>query len=211
MSTVGAFGVVILGNYRGTKVAVKRVLPPVIKGVGSKGSLTMSASADLALAQSGEIQTSKPASANGGTNAKGGPRVKTVTIKATEATDQKSGDPLVSSGNVRAFGSVSGSNTDWERLLCMRHSDNDVFKIIESATASSNGNGTFSRSASSQSHVIRRCVPMWMRWDEHSVRIREFQTEMRLISRLRVSMTICCGLLSPVAWPTDSFSCVIDL
>jgi hypothetical protein len=31
-STSGAFGVVILGQYRGTKVAVKRVLPPVIKG-----------------------------------------------------------------------------------------------------------------------------------------------------------------------------------
>jgi predicted Ser/Thr protein kinase len=46
----GGFGVVVLGQYRGTKVAVKRVLPPALKrakassglsGSGSMGSVNV--------------------------------------------------------------------------------------------------------------------------------------------------------------------------
>lgn len=51
----GAFGVVVLGQYRGTKVAVKRVLPPKIMGGGSRGSLTLTASERQTLTNSVEI------------------------------------------------------------------------------------------------------------------------------------------------------------
>jgi hypothetical protein len=183
----GAFGVVILGQYRGTKVAVKRVLPPMIKRGGSQGSLAMSDSVDKTHATSSEIHlVSKPAPAKGGKNSRRGSGPKTVKINAAEATDLESGDSFVKGGNPKTSGSMSGSNKDWERLMSMDHSDNDMLRVLESATASGHDSVTFFGSVSTN-RVVLRYIPMWMRWDEHSVRIREFQTEMRLISRLRVS------------------------
>ena len=191
-------------------MAVKRVLPPIIKSAGSKGSFGMSDSGDKAHTNGSEIHlVNKPVPAKGGKDSRRGSGPKTVKINSAEATDLESGDSLVKSGNLKTSGSMSGSNRDWEKLISMRHSDNDVLRILESATASSHDSGTFFGSVSKNQYVLRY-IPMWMRWDEHSVRIREFQTEMRLLSRLRVCMPIRFELLH-VQLQTDSFSYVITL
>jgi hypothetical protein len=169
-------------------VAVKRVLPPVVRGVGSKGSLK--SSDDAFRSGSAEIHDVKGTSNKEGTVPRRGSAGKSVRISTENAVDLESGDSISKIGGTKAGGSVSGSNKDWEQLLNLRHSDNDILRVLESATGSSHGSDTVLGSVS-KNHVVLRYVPLWMRWDEHSVRIREFQTEMRMISRLRVSVASC--------------------
>ena len=180
----GAFGVVILGQYRGTKVAVKRVLPPFIKGSGSKANLMMDEIAEQKSSNNTRRKHGKASSRNDRPKAR--QRIsKFATVNENELPDLESGHSLATRGHGRASASMSGSSNDWERLLNMRHIDNDTLRVLESATAFRNGSGTFQGSVS-KSQVILRYIPMFMRWDAQSTRIREFHSEMRLISRLRV-------------------------
>jgi serine/threonine protein kinase len=179
-------------------VAVKRVLPPIIKGHGSNGSLKSPSREDGAHSGSAEIHDVKATTKNEGTAPRRGNRGKSVRINTENAVDLESGNSLSKIGGTKAGGSLSGSNKDWEQLLNLRHSDNDILRLLESATGSSHGSDTVLGSVS-KNHIVLRYVPLWMRWDEHSVRIREFQTEMRMISRLRVSVASC------MTYPNHSF------
>jgi serine/threonine protein kinase len=76
------------------------------------------------------------------------------------------------------------SSTDWSKLLNMHHNDN-VLKILESATASNHGSSSWEVSLSSHQGIISRNIPLWMKFDEHSRLKKDFINEMRLLSRLR--------------------------
>ena len=206
----GAFGVVILGQYRGTKVAVKRVLPRFTRGAGSKPSLD----------RSDEIVQQQNSNCNESPNSKPSPKYRRAKARESSSTsklgkvnddvavDLESGESIATRGHGKASASMNGSSNDWERLLNMRHIDNDTLRVLESATAVRNGSDTFQGSVS-QSQVILRYIPMFMRWDAQSTRIREFHAEMRLISRLRVRMNIVT-MLGIVTMPDDLHCCVVD-
>ena len=205
----GAFGVVILGQYRGTKVAVKRVLPPFTTGAGSKPSLDRSDEI---------VQQQNYSNCNESPNGKPSPKYRRAKARESTSTsklgkvnddvavDLESGESIATRGHGKASASMSGSSNDWDRLLNMRHIDNDTLRVLESATAVRSGSDTFQGSVS-QSQVILRYIPMFMRWDAQSTRIREFHTEMRLISRLRVRMKKFT-LLGVITMPDDSHCCV---
>ena len=170
-------------------MAVKRVLPPFIKGAGSKASLASSneivqqKSSNNADRHSGNPSSTKIR--NPARGRKPNSELGHVDDDDDDAVDIESGDSSSKNRHIRASASMSGSSNDWERLLNMRHIDNDTLRVLESATAFRNGSDTFQGSVS-QSQVILRYIPMFMRWDAQSTRIREFHSEMRLISRLRV-------------------------
>ena len=189
LRTSGAFGVVILGQYRGTKVAVKRVLPPFIKGAGSKASLDGSDEiAEQKNSKITESHTSRPTSKNSSAKERQESLNFTLAnVSDDEATDLESGDSLSSRGQIKANTSMSGSSNDLERQLNMRHVDNNALSILQTVSVFRNGSDT-SKGSVSRRKVILRHIPMFMRWDAHSTRIREFHAEMRLISRLRVRM-----------------------
>ena len=205
----GAFGVVILGQYRGTKVAVKRVLPPFTTGAGSKPSLDRSDEI---------VQQQNYSNCNESPNGKPSPKYRRAKARQqgsnsklsisrhNVAVDLESGESIATRGHGKASASMSGSSNDWDRLLNMRHIDNDTLRVLELATAVRSGSDTFQGSVS-QSQVILRYIPMFMRWDAQSTRIREFHTEMRLISRLRVRMKKFT-LLGVITMPDDSHCCV---
>jgi ABC-type phosphate/phosphonate transport system substrate-binding protein len=180
----GGFGVVILGEYRGTKVAVKRVLPP------SNGSKSPSSSLT---SESDEKEVNmEPTSSNG--LSKYPKRRQSVTdkrkIKFRDDSTAVSGDiesqttkKITNNGSHSCSGSSLG---DWDRLFNGRHSSNDMLKLLESATLSDHGSGSFSgRYSSSKSGVLQRRLPLCLRFDQHSRRISEFVNEMRMLSRLR--------------------------
>ena len=180
----GGFGVVILGQYRGTKVAVKRVLPPV-KSRGHSGSLRSGRSEG---AESEEIMgVDRGPQTKGAKKNKDKEKDKTKAVKFGESPRDLESQSVSKSHSRLLGGSYCGSNNDWEKLLMMHHSGNDVFKIMDSATTSDHGSGgVFDGSAiGSRSSVMMRCLQMWLRLDEHSRRVGEFVNEMRLLSRLR--------------------------
>ena len=190
---------------------MKRVLPPINNGPGSKGSLDRSdemaehKSSNSAESRSGEpssyFRRAKVGRRPNSKSANGNPSSKNSIASGRErslkaklayftgndgkATDLEAADSFSVQGIVEGSASMSGSNNDWERLLNMRHVDNDTLSILKSATAFRHGNDT-SQGRVSQRQVILRYIPMFMRWDAQSTRIREFHSEMRLISRLRV-------------------------
>ncbi len=180
----GGFGVVILGQYRGTKVAVKRVLPPTKSLKGhiisiSSGENVGVESVDVATGASTSIEAKKMSKK---TKQDGKNRVKFG--EATNSGDIES-QRVCKSGSVQIQGSMSGSNKDWERFIMMHHSDNNILKILESATSSDHGSGDMLKGSASKSMVLLKYLPMWLRFDAHSRRVSEFVNEMRMLSRLR--------------------------
>jgi guanylate cyclase len=176
----GGFGVVILGEYRGTKVAVKRVLPPAKVKLGSR---SLTSSGHNFGGTSGEIPAASIQS--NGTVRKSNKGTKNVKF-GEDSGDIESQHTASNSGSMQLRGSFSGSNKEWERLMAMDQSDNDILRILESATASDHGSSAFySGSVSATQHFIIRWLPMGLRFDEHSKRVTEFVTEMRMLSRLR--------------------------
>ena len=77
-------------------------------------------------------------------------------------------------------GILSGRN--WESYLMDDHKYNSALKILESATLSGSGSGLDMGMASRRS-FMSEIIPLWMRFDEHSRLRREFQNEMRMLSR----------------------------
>jgi hypothetical protein len=69
--------------------------------------------------------------------------------------------------------------------MMLHHSNNDIIKLLESATSSDHGTGSMFDESTSKHWVLLRFLPMWLRFDEHSRRVNEFVNEMRLLSRLR--------------------------
>jgi len=185
----GGFGVVILGQYRGTKVAVKRVLPPVKDKRGnSTSSLSGSGegSANI-IGTKGSVEIGSEDAPKNKTNKKKDKSKDGKNVKFGENSGDIESATISKSGSIQLRGSISGSNRDWERLLMMGHTtDNDILRILESATASDHGSDIGAmRSATASQSVFLKILPMWMRFDEHSRRVSEFVTEMRLLSSLR--------------------------
>ena len=87
--------------------------------------------------------------------------------------------------SVQMTGSVSGSNKDWERLMMLHHSNNDILKLLESATSSDHGSGSMFEGSVTKHSILLKFLPMCLRFDEHSRRVNEFVNEMRMLSRLR--------------------------
>ena len=178
----GGFGIVILGQYRGTKVAVKRVLPPSKLSKGYSGSLTSGQNTGF---ESGEISADKLNFKSGSTSMEA---KKTSRVKFGQATsdgDIESQPTVSKSGSVQMRGSMSGSNKDWERMMMDHHSGNNILKLLASATMSGQNSGGMLDRSASKSVVLLRCLPMCLRYDAHSRRVTEFVNEMRLLSRLR--------------------------
>jgi hypothetical protein len=186
----GGFGVVILGVYRGTQVAVKRVLPPKKSPKMSKESTTSGQSSDFI-----EYETTGPTSeksASRENRKKRGNKSphddKKTHVKfgsAMKTDDIESQQSIAKSSSMQMKGSVSGSNKDWEKLLTFHHSSNDIIKLLESATSSDHGSGSMFEESVSKHSVLLRFLPLWIRFDEHSRRVNEFVNEMRMLSRLR--------------------------
>ncbi len=173
----GGFGVVILGQYRGTKVAVKRVLPPSKSSKDHGGSITSGdndgvGSTEIAVANSKSMEAKR-----------------TPCKSKKEAKNRVKFGDATHSGDIEtqalSKSSQSGSNKDWERLMIMHHSDNDILKILESATSSDHGSGSMFDRSASKSVLLLRYLPMWLRFDAHSRRVSDFVNEMRMLSRLR--------------------------
>ena len=164
----GGFGVVILGQYRGTKVAVKRVLPPKSR----RGSTTRGSVAGAGTSVSGVIDLNNTSSMSDTAQ-------RTVGIEETNSTGVDIENPSRSK---------SMSSTSWERHFCdVKHFGNPL-KVIESATLSNHGSSDAIRSqslAESSVQFMARFLPEGLRFDKHSKAKREFVNEMRLLSRLR--------------------------
>mmetsp|Transcript_6825 Transcript_6825/g.12470 ORF Transcript_6825/g.12470 Transcript_6825/m.12470 type:complete len:772 (-) Transcript_6825:97-2412(-) len=213
----GGFGVVVLGQYRGTKVAVKRVLPPAkIRNGSSKlgsgsGLHSGSFSGSLEIKKNGSVELDPK---------KAKEQAKAEKKQAKAEKKAAKGKDGTTSGKVK-FGENSGdieegvvkpsrdsmvletsSNTDWENLLHMHQSDN-VLKLLESATASNHGSGTWGESYGSHRSVMHRVCPLWLQFDEHSRLKKDFIVEMRLLSRLRhpCITTVMGAVIAPTVDP----------
>ena len=167
----GGFGIVILGQYRGTKVAVKRVLPP--KGIGSRrGSINGSINGSMTI--------------KGSVDDMGSAEVK----KDTRRGSKKRGSVTIDPNDSGSDGDIEAprSSMSWERnFFAMRH-DGNTLKLLESATLSNHGSSSAVRRVSiaeSSVNFVSRFLPDALRFDEHSKLKREFISEMRLLSRLR--------------------------
>ncbi len=173
----GGFGVVILGQYRGTKVAVKRVLPPSKTSKDHGGSTTSGenngmGSTEIALGNSNSI----------GAKTKS---VKTIPGAKNRVTFGNATNSSDIESQAISKTSQSGSKKDWERLMMMQHSSNDILKLLESATSSDHGSGSMFDGSVSKSVLLLRYLPMCLRYDAHSRRVADFVNEMRMLSRLR--------------------------
>lgn len=195
----GGFGVVILGVYRGTKVAVKRVLPPVKMTTGGSSGLQPSESQNdviecegighgsekLDSHQTTKKKDSKSKHHNNKSSVQFGSSTNSTDIESQQAMGTTYSVLMQTQTQMQAQGSVSGSNKDWEKLMAFHHSNNDIIKLLESATSSDHGTGSMFDGSDSKHHVLKRFLPMWLRFDAHSRRVNEFVNEMRLLSRLR--------------------------
>ncbi|KAG7367710.1 adenylate and guanylate cyclase catalytic domain containing protein [Nitzschia inconspicua] len=211
----GGFGVVVLGEYRGTKVAVKRVLPPSKK---SRGSSRLGSGASDGL-QSGSFQTGSPEI---GTSNNSSIKIAPSNTKKQQKNKDKknTNDDGKKTEKEVKFGEDSGdieegtkknrkeslvlssSKTDWESLLHMHQSDN-VLKLLESATASDHGSGTWGDGYGSHQSMASKVCPLWLQFDEHAKLKKDFIVEMRLLSRLRhpCITTVMGAVIAPTVDP----------
>jgi guanylate cyclase len=208
----GAFGVVVLGQYRGTKVAVKRVLPPDDDAT-RRGSSQMSGSVSIdsgnksprkANAKNAKDKRQRKESkgdekqADKAVRSKGGEEQEDKAVKFKKQSSL-AGDIEAPSEHKRD--SISASNKKWEELLQMNQNDN-VLKILESATASNHGSSSIVNSYSG-SNSSTNFIPLWLKFDEHSRLKKDFINEMRLLSRLRhpCITTVMGAVIAPTVDP----------
>ncbi|KAG7349928.1 adenylate and guanylate cyclase catalytic domain containing protein [Nitzschia inconspicua] len=207
----GGFGVVVLGEYRGTKVAVKRVLPPAKKSRGSSGlgsgtsdglhsGSLQTGSLEIGKTKNSSIEiTSKKAKRQQkNKNTKNGDGTTEKEVKF----DETSGDIEEGTKKNRESLVLSSSKTDWESLLHMHQSDN-VLKLLESATASDHGSGTWGEGYGSHQSMASKVCPLWLQFDEHARLKKDFIVEMRLLSRLRhpCITTVMGAVIAPTVDP----------
>jgi serine/threonine protein kinase len=157
----GAFGVVLLADYRGTKVAIKRVLPlqpkAKVRGTGSVASVPSNKSVpDLVEANSDP---------EGGTQSAGSSRRECINTGGDES----------SSAGFDFLGTMSRRQKGLQRWLPSFFSGNATRSNLSILGTASGGSTT---TKSWLGMIFPRC-------DENSRRQEEFLTEMRLLSRLR--------------------------
>lgn len=176
----GAFGVVVLGQYRGTKVAVKRVIPA--QNAPAKPNNTLSS-----MDSKGNNRNS-----NRGSVFKASKRFsQKLKVDPTTFQDEPQGDVEAPAGNkMDGSASVSVSRAhdgDWTNMILGDDNYGSAIKILENATlagAADNMSISMGRGSGGSSNK-RHWLPLFMRWDEHSKLRKEFVSEMRLLSRLR--------------------------
>lgn len=167
----GAFGVVLLAEYRGTKVAIKRVLP-MQKVKSRSGSTSMAKSQDNDQDNAHEIgeedvenQANSPTSA-GVTDSLGAKRGSLTSGSRTSSND------LDFLGGL----SIGNKKTFLRRWLPALFPD-------ETSRYNLNVLGTVSGGSTSTTRsLFRMCLP---KCDEVTRRQNEFMAEMRLLARLR--------------------------
>ncbi|KAG7339958.1 adenylate and guanylate cyclase catalytic domain containing protein [Nitzschia inconspicua] len=210
----GGFGVVVLGQYRGTKVAVKRVLPPSKKRKGSSrhGSNTsdglhsgclQSGSLEIDKSKSFSIEMdSKKTRAQPKKKDKKNGKDKNENPEKEVKFGETSGDIEEGAKKSRESLILSSSKTDWEKLLHMHQSDN-VLRLLESATASNHGSGTWGEGYGSHQSLASQVCPLWLQFDEHARLKQDFIVEMRLLSRLRhpCITTVMGAVIAPTVDP----------
>lgn len=168
----GGFGVVILGDYRGTKVAVKRVLPPteMRRGSSKRGSVKM------------------PSSVMESTSAKRAIMVGSGGDEDVNVVkDSLSSDVEAQTAPTK---SIKSSSVSWEASFFNgKNLRSNPLKMLASATLSVGDSNSLKmrRTSIAESSVffVNRVLPEFLRFDEHTKQKREFVAEMRLLSRLR--------------------------
>jgi hypothetical protein len=160
----GAFGVVLLADYRGTKVAIKRVLPlqpkAKVRGTGSVASVLSNKSV--------------PDLVEGSIDPEAG--TQSVGSSGRETRESSNADESSSAGFDFLGGmSMSRRQKGLQRWLPSFFSDNMTRSNLSILGTASGGSTT---SKSLLGMILPRC-------DENSRRHEEFLTEMRLLSRLR--------------------------
>ncbi|KAG7344748.1 family 3 adenylate cyclase [Nitzschia inconspicua] len=206
----GGFGVVVLGEYRGTKVAVKRVLPPSKKSRGSSGTSVGLHSGCL---HTGSVEIGKSINSSLEIDSKMAKKQQKKKDKKKEKNEEVKPEKEVKFGEnsidieegankSRETYVLSSSKTDWESLLHMHQSDN-VLKLLESATASNHGSGTWGDGYSSHRSLVSKVFPLWLQFDEHAKLKKDFIVEMRLLSRLRhpCITTVMGAVIAPTVDP----------
>lgn len=164
----GAFGVVLLAEYRGTKVAIKRVLPKQRKKSRS-GSMSMEKKQESVQSNDNDVEKDMY-SPNGSVDDSLGMRCGSFQPSTT-------GSRRTSSHELDFLGGLSVGNK--RTLLCR------WFPFLfpdEIARYNMSVLGTVSGGSNATRSLLWRCVP---RCDEDSRRQNEFIAEMRLLSRLR--------------------------
>lgn len=161
----GAFGVVLLADYRGTKVAIKRVLPlqPKVKTKGT-GSV-QSVPSDKA----GRDMVEPNIDPESGLQFGSSRRQPSATSSADE--DESSSDDFEFLGGL----TMARQQNMLQRWLPSFFADNSTRSKLNILGTASGGSAT---PRSLLGMILPRC-------DENSRRHEEFLTEMRLLSRLR--------------------------
>jgi hypothetical protein len=159
----GAFGVVLLADYRGTKVAIKRVLPlqqnAKVRGTGSVASVPSNKSV--------------PDLVEGNSD----PEAGTQSVGSSKRETSNADEDESSSAGFDFLGGMSMSRRQkgLQRWLPSFFSDNMTRSNLNILGTASGGSTT---SKSLLGMILPRC-------DENTRRHEEFLTEMRLLSRLR--------------------------
>lgn len=173
----GSFGVVLLAEYRGTQVAIKRVLPmPKPKAGGSRtGSrLSIGNASNDSKSQAAPGSGSVDIEAHGAGADSFDPY---TSVGSRNGGCSKSGGSVSSDDELDFLGhlSVGRSRSKWAKLFPWLFPDHDSYNASIL--------GTVSETQGSTRHNVMRALCPWM--DANYRRQQEFVVEMRLLSRLR--------------------------
>ncbi|CAJ1961059.1 unnamed protein product [Cylindrotheca closterium] len=163
----GAFGVVLLAEYRGTKVAIKRVLP-MQKVKSRSGSMSMGKGQET-------NQDTSEEDVENQADSKSSPAVEDSSLGARRGS--LTSGSRTSSNELDFLGGLSIGN---KKTLLRR-----LFPYLfpdETSRYNLNVLGTASGGSTTTKSVLRMCLP---HCDEATRRQNEFMAEMRLLSRLR--------------------------
>lgn len=168
----GAFGVVLLAEYRGTKVAIKRVLP-LQKARTKSGSMSMGQSPDLNPETIEEDVEQQANSTNSQVPTDSfGVRHGSLMPSVTTGSKTSSDDELDFLGGL----SIGQKKTLMRRLFPYLFPDETSRYNLNVLGTASGGSGSTQRS------LLWKCLP---KCDDATRRKNEFMAEMRLLSRLR--------------------------
>lgn len=157
----GAFGVVLSAEYRGTKVAIKRVLP-----TKEKRRISKSGSVDALSKENLDEEVEKDDIEDGSRDSIGR---RSITV---------SGDSKTSTNQLDFLGRMSFGREEsrFRRWLPFLYKENSTSRV----------NSMILGTVSGSSHSTRGLLSTIFPWcDETARRQEEFKEEMRLLSRLR--------------------------